>query len=158
MRIAALTLCLATAIVIVPRAASKVTVLASGAVQGALPAVTEELKRIVDRLGTTWTSGDCDGWGAFIAPDWSVIHITGATITRAQALQMCRNAAAPIASQTIDELSVRAFGDAAVVTGRNVVIAGGATPATVTLRFTDVFVRRGGRWQAVASHATRIAP
>jgi hypothetical protein len=27
----------------------------------------------------------------------------------------------------------------------------------VTLRFTDVFVRRDGRWMVVASHATRLA-
>jgi ketosteroid isomerase-like protein len=50
---------------------------------------------------------------------------------------------------------VRAFGDAAVVTGRTTARAGGQT---LILRFTDVFVRRDGKWLVVASHATRIAP
>jgi hypothetical protein len=30
-------------------------------------------------------------------------------------------------------------------------------PCNVTLRFTDVFLRRGAGWQAVVSHATRLA-
>jgi len=30
--------------------------------------------------------------------------------------------------------------------------------ATVTLRFTDVFARRQGRWQVVASQGTTVAP
>ena len=50
-------------------------------------------------------------------------------------------------------------GDAAVVTGRTHArgTQSGA-PFEVRLRFTAVFVRRGDQWQAVASHATMIAP
>jgi hypothetical protein len=43
-----------------------------------------------------------------------------------------------------------------VVTGRTSAKVGGTTPATITLRFTDVFIRRAGKWQVVASHATRL--
>jgi ketosteroid isomerase-like protein len=85
-----------------------------------------------------------------------VIHITGAVITRAEALEMCKAPRAPIEMLKIDELSVRAFGDAAVVTGRTAMRTGGSKPETVTLRFTDVFIRRAGRWQVVASHATQL--
>jgi hypothetical protein len=60
-----------------------------------------------------------------------------------------------IDSLSSDNLVVRAFGDAAVVTGRTTASAGGQT---VILRFTDVFVRRDGRWLAVASQATPIVP
>jgi ketosteroid isomerase-like protein len=56
----------------------------------------------------------------------------------------------------VDEVVVRVFGEAAVVTGRTVASSGGAKPTTVTLRFTDVFVRRAGHWQVVASHATQL--
>jgi hypothetical protein len=44
------------------------------------------------------------------------------------------------------------------VTGRTRATTAGEKPETVTLRFTDVFIRRNGRWQVVASHATRISP
>ena len=91
-----------------------------------------------------------------LAPEWSVIHITGAVITKADALQMCKAPRQPGEDLRVEDLSVRAFGDAAVVTGRTTVTTGGANPSTLMLRFTDVFVRRAGRWQVVASHATRL--
>ncbi|MDO8679112.1 MAG: nuclear transport factor 2 family protein [Acidobacteriota bacterium] len=121
-------------------------------------AAVEELTQIEQRLGSTSKQGDCAGWGAMIAPEWSVTHITGETMTRAQAIEMCLKPPVPIESFTIDDVAVRVFGDAAVVTGRTTVTVGGASPVTVKLRFTDVFIRRSGRWLAVASHATAIAP
>lgn len=120
------------------------------------PAVVQELMQIEQRLGSTWKQGDCAGWGAMIAPEWSVIHITGETLTKAQVLEMCRKPPVPIESFAIDDVSVRVFGDAAVVTGRTTVTVGGTSPMTVKLRFTDVFIRRSGRWQVVASHATGL--
>ena len=121
-------------------------------------AVVQELTQIEQRLASTWKQGDCDAWGALIAPEWSVTHVTGEILTRAQVLEMCRKPPVPLEAFTIDDVNVRVFGDAAVVTGRTTVTAGGTSPATVTLRFTDVFVRRSGRWLAVASHATALAP
>lgn len=114
-----------------------------------------ELNQIVQRLGSTWKQGDCDGWGAMIASEWSVIHITGDIITKVQALEMCRKPPMQIDAFMVDEVSVRVFGDTAVVTGRTTVTAG-ASPVTVKLRFTDVFIRRSGSWQAVASQATTL--
>jgi len=120
--------------------------------------VTTELERIEQRIAAAWKNGDCAAWGAVAADEWSVVHITGAVITKAQALEMCRKPQAPIDTFAIDQIVVRPFGDTAVVTGRTMVTTGGNDPETVRLRFTDVFVRRGGRWQVVASHATRLAP
>jgi ketosteroid isomerase-like protein len=121
------------------------------------PAATaRDLERIEQQLAATWKAGDCSAWGAMLAPEWSVIHITGNVITKVQALEMCKTPREPNEDHRVDELSVRAFGGAAVVTGRTTVTAGGANPTTLRLRFTDVFVRRAGRWQVVASHATRL--
>jgi hypothetical protein len=115
-----------------------------------------QLTQIEQRLGSTWKQGDCTAWGAMIAPEWSVIHITGETITRAEALEMCKAPPTPIEAFAIDDLSVRVFGNAAVVTGRTTVTTGGTSPVTVKLRFTDVFILRSGRWLVVASHATGL--
>jgi len=123
--------------------------------QPADAATTRELTEIEARLATTYKSGDCDGWGALLAPEWSVIHITGAEIGKAEAMRTCKSPDTRIDSLASDNLVVRAFGDAAVVTGRTTAAAGGQT---VVLRFTDVFVRRDGKWLAVASQATRVAP
>jgi ketosteroid isomerase-like protein len=120
--------------------------------------VVRDLEEIEQQLATSWKNGDCATWAGLVADEWSVVHITGDVITRSQALQMCHAPQAPILTFSIDQVSVRAFGDAAVVTGRTNVTTGGASPGSVSLRFTDVFIRRGGRWRAVASHATRLVP
>jgi ketosteroid isomerase-like protein len=58
---------------------------------------------------------------------------------------------------TVDDVAVRVFGDAAVVTGRTVARGNSPGAAPVELRFTDVFVRQDGRWLAVASQGTPVA-
>lgn len=118
--------------------------------------VVRELTAIEQQLAATWQAHDCDGWGALLDDGWSVIHTEAQTITKAEALQMCRaRAAADPVGVRMDDIHVRVFGDAAVVTGRTTATSG-TDAQTVALRFTDVFVRRDGRWLVVASHATRV--
>jgi ketosteroid isomerase-like protein len=63
-----------------------------------------------------------------------------------------------IEAGSVDDLNVRVFGDVAVVTGRSILARSyQGKRASVTQRFTDVFVRRDGRWRAVASQGTQIA-
>ena len=120
------------------------------------PDVTRELAQFEQQLATTFKKGECSAWADMLAPDWSVVHITGEIVTKAQALQMCKTTAVSIETFEIDDIAVRDFGDAAVVTGRTRIGTGGPTPGQVALRFTDVFIRLKGRWQVVASHATRL--
>jgi ketosteroid isomerase-like protein len=120
------------------------------------PEVVKVLEQIEQRLGSTYQKGDCAGWGAMLAPEWSVVHVNGQIITRAQAVETCNGPRPPIDAFTIDEISVRAFGNTAVVTGRTRVTLGGSTPQSVTLRFTDVFFRRDRKWLVVASQATQV--
>lgn len=117
--------------------------------------VVRELEAIEEQLASTWKNRDCVGWGALLADDWSVTHIDAQVITKDQALEMCRTA--PSLTMAVDQLAVRSYGDTAIVTGRTKATVSGEAPQTVTLRFTDVFVRRDRRWVAVASQATRLA-
>ena len=119
-------------------------------------ATVRELEAIEHQLAAAWKAGDCDGWAAHLAPEWSVIHINADVITKAEAVKLCKDARPPVQEMRIDQIDVRPLGQTAVVTGRTSVTTGGPSPVTVALRFTDVFVRRGGRWLAVASQATRI--
>jgi ketosteroid isomerase-like protein len=118
------------------------------------PAVTRQLEAIEEQLASAWKNHDCAAWGALLADDWSVTHVDAQVITKPQALELCRTGA-PVTS-VVDQVHVRAYGDTAIVTGRTIATVGGPDEATVKLRFTDVFVRRDGRWIVVASHATRI--
>jgi ketosteroid isomerase-like protein len=113
-----------------------------------------ELEAIEQQLASAWANRDCAGWGALLADDWSVTHIDAQVMTKAQALEMCRTG--PPVTTTFDQLAVRLYGSTAIVTGRTHATVTGPTPQTVTLRFTDVFVRQDRRWFVVASHATQL--
>jgi len=117
--------------------------------------VVGQLETIEAQLASTWKNRDCAGWGALLANDWSVTHIDAKIITKEQALEMCRTG--PAVTSSVDQLAVRVYGDTAIVTGRTNATASGGSGLTVILRFTDVFVRRDGRWIVVASHATRAS-
>jgi hypothetical protein len=56
------------------------------------------------------------------------------------------------------DVEVRLFGEAGVVSGRTHAVGEFARQRyDVHIRFTDVFVRRRGQWQAVASHASLLS-
>lgn len=113
---------------------------------------------IEKRLAAAWIDGDRSFIEQVLADDWSVTDLTGRVLTRAEVLEEAFGTKdRKIVSMQIDDVSVRSFGDWAIVTGR--------TQATgeyqgnvveVMLRFTDVFANRNGNWQAVASQATLI--
>ena len=103
-------------------------------------------------------AGDQAAYGAYLTDDWSVINTDGQILTKEQVLRdMFVTGARRIEAIAVDDVKVRPLGDVAIVTGRTV--ASGTVrgeKVTATLRFTDVFVRRSGRWQIAASQGTRV--
>jgi hypothetical protein len=64
-----------------------------------------------------------------------------------------------LVSYVPDEMKVYVYGDTAVVFGRVTTKSRSSKDGrevTNQSRFTDVFVRRAGRWQIVAGHSSRI--
>ena len=116
------------------------------------------LREIQHELAVAWAARDRTTIERLIAPDWAVTHIEGRRLTRAAVFQMMFGSDVTQSEpSTVDEVDVRLFGDAAVVTGRTHARGTQAgVPYDITLRFTDVFVRRDARWQAVASHAAEV--
>jgi hypothetical protein len=120
--------------------------------------ITSELTQIEHRIVKAWLDGDRATIESILAADWSVIDLTGRVLTKTQVMQELGSGDRKIESGSVDDLNIRLFGDTAVVTGRSV-LAGSyqGKRASVTQRFTDVFVKRDGRWQAVASQGTQVA-
>jgi len=58
----------------------------------------------------------------------------------------------------LTDMHVRVFGDAAIVTGKAALRDAKYKGKDVSgdYLFTDVFVKRSGRWQVVASHSNRV--
>ncbi|HSK71345.1 MAG TPA: nuclear transport factor 2 family protein [Pyrinomonadaceae bacterium] len=120
--------------------------------------VIELLRGIEERLAAAWVEGDRSFIEQILADDWSVTDLTGRVLTKAEVLEEAFGSKdRQVISMRIDDINVRLFGDWAIVTGRTQ--AAGeyqGEVAEVTLRFTDVFVNRNGRWQVVASQATLL--
>lgn len=117
-----------------------------------------ELTQIEHRLVKLWVDGDRDAVDAILAHDWSVIDLTGRVLTKAQVMKEFGSGDRRIESGSIDNLEVRVFGEIAVVTGRSALTGSyQGKQASVVQRFTDVFAKRDGRWQAVASQGTPVA-
>jgi ketosteroid isomerase-like protein len=87
-----------------------------------------------------------------------VISRTGGLLTKAEAVAEARNSKDTIASHELSDTNVRVVGDTAVVTGVNHVKGSDekGQPFERRVRFTDVFVKRDGRWQVLATQGTRI--
>jgi ketosteroid isomerase-like protein len=119
----------------------------------------QALKDIQEELAAAWIARDRATLERLIAPEWFVTHVAGQRLTRADVLRdMLESPSTRIDSMDADDVEVRLFGDVAVVTGRTHargVQAGAAFD--ISLRFTDVFVRRSDQWQAVVSQATALA-
>ena len=118
------------------------------------------IEELEQRLAAAWVNGDRAFIDGLLADDWTVIDPSGRVLTKRQVLdEAFASADRRIDAMTIDEVQVRMVGGVAVATGRT--RASGSyrgQQATVTLRFTDVFVLRDGRWYVVASQGTVVAP
>jgi len=119
----------------------------------------EVIAGIEQQIAKAWVERDRSTIDAILAPEWSVTDASGQVLTKEQVLrETFASTDRRIDSMAIDDVHVRLFGDVAVATGRT--RASGSyrgTSSSVVLRFTDVFVRRDGRWRAVASHGSIVA-
>ena len=121
------------------------------------PASDEQLLRTIQhRLARAWLQKDRAYIECVLAAEWSVTQPDGSILTRAAVLGPFFDAV-HMETNTVDDVTVMLFGTTAVVRGQTVAsgtLAGAAVSARI--RFTDVFVWRDGRWQAVASHASAL--
>lgn len=87
------------------------------------------------------------------ADDFRGIIGNGEIADRAFLFEVFRNDD-PSLTFTTDELTVRQFGDAAIVTGRLTAMKGEAI--AFQQRFSHFFALRSGRWQIVAAEGTPV--
>lgn len=117
-----------------------------------------ELIELQQLLARAWVTGNRATLEQIIASDWQSIGPDGSISERGRVFaDVFETHAHKIRSLRINDVTARVFGDAAVVTGRTHGIGEfEGAGYDVVIRFTDTFVRRDGRWQAVASHASTI--
>jgi ketosteroid isomerase-like protein len=101
-----------------------------------------------------------------LADDFLIVYPDGNMLTRADEIAALRKPAPAGGTPALaaEESKVRVYGDAAVITGilaQKGTHADGPSKGTAFEsrdRYTDVYVKRAGRWQVVSSQLTAIKP
>jgi ketosteroid isomerase-like protein len=121
-----------------------------------------EAEQIFQKQESDWANAvkqrDVEKLSRLEAEEFEFTGPTGQIWTKARQLETIKAGDLEIDSFELSELKARVYGDAAVVRFR-IVWNGRYRGADLggPQQVTDVFVKRDGRWQCVASHATRIA-
>jgi len=120
--------------------------------------VEQELLQIEKEWGDAMVRRDTAKLGHILADEWGILIPNGEVWTKETFLMLVQTGTLAVESGENSDVKVRAYGDTAVVTGRSV--SKGkykGVDYSSDERWTDVFVKKNGRWQCVASHSTRIA-
>jgi len=92
-----------------------------------------------------------------LADDWSGIDFTGKTVTKAQSIADLKSGASTTQSIDLGDMKVKVYGTTAVVTGSDMEKSTyKGKDSSGKYVWTDVFVNRNGRWQAVASQSVKL--
>jgi ketosteroid isomerase-like protein len=119
----------------------------------------QQLVKVENDWSAAVVKHDAASLQGFYADEYVSTDSDGMVRNKAQDIANFTSGATKLASYKLDDLKVHVYGDVAVVTGRNTVkgsLKDTSEDVTGHYRFTDVFVKRGGRWQCVASQGSRI--
>ena len=115
------------------------------------------LLKLEQRWDEAFYTKDIEFLESILAEDFVVTYDDGSRGDKAKELALAAEFNQNVESALQDEFTIRVYRDTAVVrfTLHLVGIKQGQR-AELTLRYTDVWVMRDGRWQCVSSHSTRV--
>jgi uncharacterized protein (TIGR02246 family) len=126
--------------------------------QSAKSAGTEQaLKEIENKWANAYLKGDAATIGDILADDFVGVSLEGKVQSRADVMAEAKRS--KVTRSAASDIRVRLLGpDAAVVTG--IWSGAGTDPAghkfDLTSRWTDIFMRKDGKWKCVAQQSTLI--
>jgi ketosteroid isomerase-like protein len=142
--------------------ASILLLLAVTAVPGHSKNRKNSVEQILIQMEHDWSDADLRKDATvlkrILADDWIGIDFEGTVLNKEQALAgLVSDFAGSLESTMLRDMKVRVYGNTAVVTGTDTETGDyHGQDSSGRYQWTDVFVRRGGRWQAVSSQSTRL--
>jgi hypothetical protein len=132
-------------------------VVLTGAARADLP--LEAVRRLDSEISVATWSGDAMWFEENLADEYVLITPGGATRSKRDVIRELATPGLKMEPYEPSDVNVRLYGDAAVVTGRMLqrFTLGGIRYAN-DLRYTDVYVRRKGKWVLVSGHTSLVAP
>jgi uncharacterized protein (TIGR02246 family) len=122
---------------------------------------TENVEQALMKLEREWAEAlvkaDTAALDRLMADDWSMTTWDGRTQTKAQSIEEFKSGVVKLETANVDSLKVRTFGDVAIVTlGQTEQGTNKGKDSSGRFLYTDVWVKRKGQWQAVATHGTKV--
>jgi ketosteroid isomerase-like protein len=97
------------------------------------------------------TKNDLDKLGKLLADDLTYTHSTGVLETKAVFLDSLKTGKLQFKTIEPADLQVRVYDKTAIINGTaKVSVVSEGKPKDLAIRFTDVWINRGGKWQMVA--------
>jgi len=116
-----------------------------------------DIRKVIQALGDTMGHNDAAGLLAMTTTDYSFINQNGALLTREQRFAPIKSGQLKYESVKYEDVRVRVYGTAAVVTSRVVVVGkNGATDISAQFRSTLTLIKQKGGWMIVAAQATQM--
>jgi uncharacterized protein (TIGR02246 family) len=118
----------------------------------------EEIRRLDEEITVaTWT-GDAEWFEKNLSDDYVLITPSGTRRSKADVIRELATTGMKMEPYDPREVQIRIYGDAAVVTGRMLqrFTLGGIRYAN-DLRYTDVYVKKKGKWLLVSAHTSNVA-
>lgn len=124
------------------------------------PPMTDEqaLMQLERDWGAAMGKNDYAAMRRIMAPEWTMTGPDGSRSTFDASMRDLQSGDLRFESMEPSDFDVKVYGDTAVVTGQSKdkgTYKG--QDISGTYRFTDVFVKRDGKWVAVSTHVTRVA-
>ena len=119
----------------------------------------ETLLQLENDMAQAWVQRDAQTLMRTLADDYTLSGTDDFLIDKDEYLAGLDNPEFRTTSAMVDDLRIRVYGDAAVVTGRAVYRGWSKNGGKYVhrFRFTDTFIRRDGAWKCVATHASSLA-
>ena len=114
------------------------------------------------KLEQDWNNADLkNDWGPMdriLADDYVLTGSDGGVYNKNQCQASYKSGEGKVLALVTDDMKVRVYGDAAVVTMRAAIkeINKGKEESGV-YRITNTWIKKAGRWQCVATHASKVA-
>ncbi len=117
----------------------------------------KEIRQLENHRLQAMIQADTSALDSILADDLTYTHTNGWVDTKEQFIGWLESGELNYESISTDDVKVRVYAAAAVVTGRAAVkIKVNGQEKNLQIRFIDVYVKRKGHWQMVAWQSTRL--
>jgi len=121
------------------------------------PSVEEQIKKMERDRAAAVVKADVATLEGLTSDDYVLINANGQVSNKAETMNSIKTGKIKLTANEVSDLSVRVYGDTAVVTGKSTAKGSiNGIELKGPVMFTRVYVKKNGKWQSVAFQQTPI--